>query len=126
ESLGKRSDKAADRVDVVLNRPNDVISTDLKRLFARDSKTIPASVREEYAALVNMFAAPKTVRVVLPISKIQENLNAVNDAIDLRDGGLEILKNAYESFEDKVLDDKGKINYPATLERMVAKGDITE
>ena len=122
----KRKELVKPRIDEVLNRPNDVISTDLKRLFARDSKTIPASVREEYAALVKVFAVPETKRIVPKISEIQENLNAVNDAIDMRDGNLEILKNAYESFDDKVLDDKGKINYAATLERMVAKGDITE
>ena len=126
KSLESRRKLAAKRVDAVLNRPNDVISTDLKRLFARNSKTIPASVREEYAALVKVFAVPETKRKVPKISEIQENLNAVNDAIDMRDGNLDILKNAYESFDNKVLDENGKINYAATLERMVAKGDITE
>jgi hypothetical protein len=98
----------------------------LNRIFSINPELIPDDVFEKYLELVDMFGQRKQVLELDEKQKVTEAAKEVVDAIDEEISLSESLAIVFSEYEDKVLDDDGKLDYSATVNKMVEDGVITQ
>ncbi|MCP3700270.1 MAG: hypothetical protein GY920_17370 [Aliivibrio sp.] len=103
----------------------DVVKPQLKRLFSVNPTLIPDSVFETYMELVDMMGQKKTVLDLTEISEVTEKTEAILKQLDEEQSMAIELAEVFESFQDKVTDDDGKVDYASTLALMKREGVIT-
>jgi hypothetical protein len=102
------------------------VAPQMMRLFSIKPSLIPDAVFDKYAELVAMMGERKTVLKLDEITKIAKDvddiLTAVNEEVSLA----EELADMFESYDGKVIDEDGKLDYAATIKKMVEEEVITE
>ena len=104
----------------------EAVAPQMMRLFSIKPSLIPDAVFDKYAELVAMMGERKTVLKLDEITKIAKDvddiLTAVNEEVSLA----EELADMFESYDGKVVDEDGKLDYAATIKKMVEEEVITE
>lgn len=104
----------------------DAVAPQLMRVFSINPSLIPDSVFNTYVNLVAMLGERKAVLKLDEITKVQKDaddiLTAVNEEVSLA----EELAEMFAAYEDKVVDDEGKVNYAETIKKMLDEEVITE
>jgi len=98
----------------------------LTRLFSINPNLIPDSVLDKYLSLVNMFGAKGAVLTLIEVSDVVNTTNEILDAVNEEVSLAEELAIRFEEYEDKVINDKGKLDYAKTVAQMVKEGVISE
>ena len=98
----------------------------LSKLFAINPTLIPDSVFGKYTELVEMIGQRKAVLELKEYGKVLDTTEEILDAVDEETLKAETLAEVFDSFEKKVLDDDGKVNFAETLKRMLDDGIIKQ
>ena len=104
----------------------DALVPQLKRLFTVNPSLIPESVFKKYISLVEMFSKGKAV---LTLDSITEVTKQTEEVLKQLDEDLSMVIDLTERFNDtnlKVKDKKGKLDYSATIKKMLDASQITE
>jgi hypothetical protein len=97
----------------------------LRRLFSLNPRIIPPSVRDAYNELVIEFGERAAVLSLDNINDVMVKAdNILQAAINEQNQAL-LLKNAFDSFQNKVLDANGNVDYAKTIKQMIDDGVIT-
>ena len=102
------------------------IAPQMMRLFSINPSLIPDAVFDKYMELVTMMGERKAVLKLDEISELTKKVDDVLTAVDEEVSLAEELADRFESYADKVIDEDGKLDYPATIKKMVEDEVITE
>ena len=97
----------------------------LRQMFAINPNLIPDSVLDTYAELVQMFGERKAVLSLQDVRDVTRNASQVLEAVRQQESLVFELKDRFEQFDQKVLDDDGKVLFSDTVTAMVDLGLIT-
>jgi hypothetical protein len=98
----------------------------LTRLFSINPNLIPDSVLNKYLALVDMFGAKGAVLTLTEVSDVVNTTNEILDAVNEEVSLAEELAIRFDEYEDKVLNDEGKLEYAKTVAQMLKEGVIDD
>jgi hypothetical protein len=98
----------------------------LQRLFSINPTLIPDSVFDKYTQIVTMIGEKKTVLQLNEISEVTNTVNDILSAVDEEVSLSEELAERFDSYQDKVVDENGKINFAETVKQMLKDNVITE
>ena len=104
----------------------DGLMIPLQKLFAINPNLIPDSVFDEYVALVDMFGKREAVLSLDDKSQVTRQVQDILDAVNREQSELIDLTSRLEDYENTVYDEDGKIDYAATLKKMVDDEVISE
>ena len=97
----------------------------LRQMLAINPNLIPDSVLDTYAELVQMFGERKAVLSLQDVRDVTRSTSQVLEAIRQQESLVFELKEMFEQFDQKVLDDDGKVMFSDTVTAMVDLGLIT-
>lgn len=98
----------------------------LNRMFSMNPNMIPDSVFEKYLELLDMFAQKEKVLTLKNKEEVTALANDIVNAIDEELSLSEELAIRFSDYQDKVLDENGKLDYAATIEAMLKDQTITD
>jgi len=98
----------------------------LTKLFSINPNLIPDSVLDKYLALVDSFGENAAVLKLEEANKVVSTVNEILDAVNEEESLVEELAILFDNYEDKVIDEDGKIDFAETLIKMLEEGEITE
>jgi uncharacterized protein YwbE len=98
----------------------------LNRMFSMNPNMIPDSVFEKYLELLDMFAQKEKVLTLKNKEEVTALANDIVNAIDEELSLSEELAIRFADYQDKVLDENGKLDYAATIEAMLKDQTITD
>jgi hypothetical protein len=102
------------------------VAPQMMRLFSINPSLIPDAVFDKYMELVTMMGERKAVLKLDEVSELTKKVDNVLTAVDEEVSLAEELADRFESYADKVIDEDGKLDYPATIKKMVEDEVITE
>jgi len=105
---------------------SQTLSPLLKKLFAINPTLIPDAVFDKYTEVVQMMGERKAVLELQESGKLTDTVEEILDAVDEEVSRSEELTELFSSYDDKVVDEEGNIDFSKTLKRMVDKEVITE
>ena len=97
----------------------------LRQMLAINPNLIPDSVLDTYAELVQMFGERKAVLSLQDVRDVTRSTSQVLEAIRQQESLVFELKEMFDQFDQKVLDDDGKVLFSDTVTAMVDLGLIT-
>jgi hypothetical protein len=97
----------------------------LRRLFSLNPRIIPPSVRDAYNELVIEFGERTAVLSLDNINDVMVKADKILQAAINEQNQALLLKNAFDSFQNKVLDANGNIDYAKTIKQMIDDGVIS-
>ena len=97
----------------------------LRRLFSLNPRIIPPSVRDAYNELVIEFGERAAVLSLDNINDVMVKADKILQAAINEQNQALLLKNAFDSFQNKVLDANGNIDYAKTIKQMIDDGVIS-
>jgi GNAT superfamily N-acetyltransferase len=97
----------------------------LERMLDIDPAKIPDTVLNSYMTLVEMLGANQAVLKLADIDVVTSMTNAILDEVNEQSSLADELAIRLESYDKKVLDSDGKLNYAETIKNMVADETIT-
>ena len=98
----------------------------LNQLFAINPTLIPDAVFDKYLFVVSMMGERKTVLDLAESGKVTDMVEEVLNAVDEEVSMSEELAERFDAYEDKVVDEDGKIDYAETVKKMLKDDVITE
>jgi len=98
----------------------------LLRIFSIKPDSIPDSVFGTYQELVDVMSKRKAVLELPEIQALREKAKLVIDAVDFELSMVPSVADAFNSYADKVLTKDGKLDYTATVNKMVQEGAVTD
>jgi len=98
----------------------------LNQLFAINPTLIPDAVFDKYVGLVEMMGQRKAVIELKEYGKILETTEEILDAVAEESLKVETLAEIFNEYDNKVVDDEGKINFAETIKRMVESNKISQ
>lgn len=101
------------------------LTTLMDKLFNINPNIIPDAVLESYLELVEMMGKRQAVLTLKEAAELTKDVEKILDAIDNELSALDELIDIFDNYNDKVLDDNGKIDYAATIDKMLEAGVIT-
>jgi hypothetical protein len=104
----------------------DGLTYELENLLNIDPSIIPDDVFTKYEKLVTSFGAKKTVLSLPEATQVKQDIAEINDALNTQNSLVGELTERFNSFEDKKTTEDGKVEYAATVKRMVKDKVITE
>ncbi len=97
----------------------------LQKVFSVDARVIPANVLDAYESLVNQFSERAVVLTLGDIDALTEQAKDVLNSIETELERAEALAEIFDNYENKILDDEGKVQFAQTINDMVDNGSIT-
>ena len=97
----------------------------LLRIFSIKPDAIPDSVFETYRELVDIMSKRKAVLELPDIQVLREKAQLVTDAVQLELSMVPFLADVFNAYAEKVLTKDGKLDYAATVNKMVKEEIIT-
>jgi hypothetical protein len=104
----------------------DGLSYELTALFSIDPSIIPDDVFTKYEKLVTSFGARQTELSLPEASELKQDIADINDSLNTQNSLVGELTERFNSFEDKKTTEDGKVEYAATVKRMLKDKVITE
>jgi len=104
----------------------DGLTYELENLLNIDPSIIPDDVFTKYEKLVTSFGAKKTVLSLPEATQVKQDISEINDALNTQNSLVGELTERLNSFEDKKTTEDGKVEYAATVKRMLKDKVITE
>ena len=104
----------------------DGLTYELENLLNIDPSIIPDDVFTKYEKLVTSFGAKKTVLSLPEATQVKQDIAEINDALNTQNSLVGELTERFNSFEDKKTTEDGKVEYAATVKRMLKDKVITE
>jgi hypothetical protein len=104
----------------------DGLMIPLQKLFAINPNLIPDSVFDEYVALVDMFGKREAVLTLNEKSQVTRQVQDILDAVNAEQSEVIDLAARLEDFKGTVFNEEGKIDYAATLKKMIDDEVISE
>jgi hypothetical protein len=105
------------------------ISEDLKpmlrQMLAINPNLIPMDVLDSYVDLVNMLSERAAVLDLADVSDVTRDTANIIDAVEEEQFKAEELKEMFDDFQDKELDDNGKVDFGKTINKMIDAGIIS-
>jgi hypothetical protein len=98
----------------------------LLRIFSIKPDSIPDAVFDTYRELVDVMSKRKAVLELPEIQSLREKAKSVIDAVDFELSMVPSLAEAFNAYAGKVLTKEGKIDYAATVNKMVKEGAVTD
>jgi len=95
----------------------------LQRLFAINPTMIPDAYLGKYLSLVDMFGKRQAVLTLEEKSQIIKDVQEILDEINNEKSLVDELSDRFNNSDNKVFTD-GKLDYAASLEKMLKEGDI--
>jgi len=97
----------------------------LLRIFSIKPDAIPDSAFETYRELVDIMSKRKAVLELPDIQVLREKTKLVSDAVELELSMVPFLTDVFNAYEEKVLTKDGKLDYAATVNKMVKEEIVT-
>jgi len=97
----------------------------LSRLLSINAKLIPSDVFESYSEIVEMLSQRDAVLKLNKRDDLNESIDKIIESIESNEQRVSDLKELYDNFEDKVVEDK-VVNYAETLDEMLKVGIINQ
>ena len=104
----------------------DGLTYELENLLNIDPSIIPDDVFTKYEKLVTSFGEKKTVLSLPEATQVKQDVADINDALNTQNSLVGELTERFNSFEDKKTTEDGKVEYAATVKRMLKDKVITE
>lgn len=98
----------------------------LLRIFSIKPSAIPDSVFGTYQELVDVMSKRKAVLELPEVQSLREKAQSVIDAVDFELSMVPSLAYEFNSYADKVLTKDGKLDYTATVNKMIKEGVVTD
>lgn len=98
----------------------------LLRIFSIKPDAIPDSVFQAYRELVDTMSKRRAVLELPEIQVLRKKSKKVIDAVDFELSMVPSVTDAFNSYAEKVLDKDGKLDYAATVNKMVKEGVVTD
>jgi hypothetical protein len=98
----------------------------LLRIFSIKPSAIPDSVFGTYQELVDVMSKRKAVLELPEVQSLREKAQSVIDAVDFELSMVPSLAYEFDSYAEKVLTKDGKLDYTATVNKMVKEGVVTD
>jgi GNAT superfamily N-acetyltransferase len=98
----------------------------LGQLFAINPTMIPDSVFKKYVALVEMMGQRKAVLELAEYGKVLDAAEDILNAVSEESLKAEELAEIFNNYENKVVDEDGKVNFAETLNRMLDEGILKQ
>tara|TARA_R110002153_G_scaffold4195_6_gene20169 strand:- start:1195 stop:8091 length:6897 start_codon:yes stop_codon:yes gene_type:complete len=101
------------------------VSPNLNKIFSiKNPASIPQSVFQDYLNLINVFGERSSVLSPSDIAEVEKTTKKILDAIDLEISEIPRLSDVFNLYENKILNDKGDVDYAATLKQMLKDGEV--
>ena len=97
----------------------------LSRLLSINAKLIPSDVFESYSEIVEMLSQRDAVLKLNKRDDLNKSIDKIIESIESNEQRVSDLKELYDNFEDKVVEDK-VVNYAETLDEMLKVGIINQ
>jgi hypothetical protein len=104
----------------------EVLSPIMQKMLAIKPTLIPDSVFDKYTRIVTMMGERRAVLTLEEIGQLTTNVNDVLAAVDEEVSLAAELAERFDAYDNKVVDDEGKLDYAATVREMVKDEVITE
>ena len=101
------------------------LTTLMDKLFNINPNIIPAEIFEAYSEIVEMMGKRQAVLTLKEANELTKDVEKVLDVITDELSNLDELIDIFDNYENKVLDKDGKIDFSATLDKMLEDGTIT-
>jgi hypothetical protein len=98
----------------------------MQRLLAIKPTLIPDAVFEKYTKLVTMMGERRAVLQLEEINAVTKDVNDILNAVDADVSLAAELAERFNSYDGKLVDDEGKVDYAGTIRDMVKDEVITE
>jgi hypothetical protein len=98
----------------------------LLRIFSIKPDSIPDAVFDTYRELVDVMSKRKAVLELPEIQSLREKAKSVIDAVDFELSMVPSLAYEFNSYAEKVLTKDGKLDYTATVNKMIKEGVVTD
>ncbi len=98
----------------------------LNRMLSIKPTLIPDAVLDSYLDIVNMIGAKSEVLTLEEINSLTKKVNDILDAVDTEVSKADELAERFNDYEDKVLDEDGKLDYAATIKAMLKDNTISD
>jgi len=98
----------------------------LKMLFAINPTLIPDSVFDSYVEVVNMIGDRKTVLELEESGKLTDKVEKILDAVEEEVALSEELTERFDAYQNKLVDEDGKVDFAGTIKQMLEEEVITE
>ncbi len=105
---------------------SQTLSPLLKTLFAINPTLIPDSVFADYVEVVSMMGERKAVLDLEESGKLTDKVDEILNAVDEEVSKSEELAEMFDSYDDKVIDEEGNIDFNETIKKMLKEDVITE
>ena len=120
KSLKKAKENVRTKIGV-----SEGLTTLMNKLFNINPNLIPDDVLEAYLDLVDMMGKRQAVLTLKESAELTKDVEKILDSINDELSILDALIDIFESYDNKVLDENGKIDFAATIDKMLEKGVIT-
>ena len=97
----------------------------LSRLLSINAKLIPSDVFESYYEIVDMLSKRDAILELNKRDDLNKSIDEIIESIESNEQRVSDLKELYDNFEDKVVEDK-VVNYAETLDEMLKVGIINQ
>ena len=104
----------------------DSIVPQLLELFSVNPTLIPDSVLDQYISLVDSFSKAEAVLSLPSISEVKRQVEKVLKQLDEEQSMAIDLADRFANTDSKVFDSDNKLDYAATLKKMLDNGEINE
>ena len=118
--LGKAKENVKTKIGV-----SEGLTTLMNKLFSINPNIIPAEIFEAYSEIVEMMGKRQAVLTLKEANELTKDVEKVLDVITDELSNLDELIDIFDNYENKVLDKDGKIDFSATLDKMLEDGTIT-
>ena len=104
----------------------DALVPQLQRLFTVNPSLIPEPVFDTYMSLVEMFSKSRAVLDLPSITEVTQQTEEVLKQLDEERSMVIDLTDRFNETKSKVKDKEGKVDYEATIKKMLDNNEITE
>lgn len=98
----------------------------LTTMLALNPSIIPDSVLDSYVEIVNMIGERKEVLALEEVNALTKRVNDILDAVNIEASLADELAERFDSYEGKVFDEDGKLNYAETVKAMLKDEAISD
>lgn len=97
----------------------------LQKVFSVDARVIPADALDAYESLINQFSERSVVLTLGDIDALTKQAKKILKSIETELEKAEALAEIFDNYENKILDDEGKVQFIQTINDMVDNDSIT-
>ncbi len=98
----------------------------LQRMLAIKPTYIPESVFGKYRLLLDMLSRRDAVLALEDINKVKSDVNEVLDAMNEQESFVFEMKDIFDAYDNKQMDENGELDFSETLKKMVEDETISE